>query len=97
MLNRPRVSDVKKLREWIESPHLGGGCGFIGRDLGGFVQESVYDPQHAGDFLIPVQNYGEDDFLSHFLSGPFLKLFHRFWYHHKVRNDPFPDHFCEEC
>jgi hypothetical protein len=44
-----------------------------------------------------VQNYGEDDFLSHFLSGPFLKLFHRFWYRHKVRNDSFPDHFCEEC
>jgi len=83
-LNRPRDSDVKKLREWIESPHLGGGCGFIGRDLGGFVQESVYDPQHAGDFVIPVQNYGEGDFLSQFLSGPFLKLFHRLWYRHKV-------------
>jgi hypothetical protein len=93
MLNQPRDSDVKKLCEWIESPHLGGGCGFIGRDLGGFVQGSVYDAKHVGDFVIPVQNYGEDDFLSHFLSGPFLKLFHRLWHRHKVRTDSLLEQF----
>lgn len=83
-LNRPKDSAVEALYQWIESPHLGGGCGFIGRDLGGFVQASVYDLKHSGDFVMPVQNFGEDDFLTKFLSGPFLKLFHVFWRHRKV-------------
>jgi hypothetical protein len=83
-LNRPKDSEVRTLREWIESPHLGGGCGFIGRDLGGFAQPSAYDTRYEGDFVMPVESPGEDDFLSRFLSGPFLKLFHKFWYRHKV-------------
>jgi hypothetical protein len=83
-LNRPKHSEVRTLHEWIESPHLGGGCGFIGRDLGGFVQASAYDARYEGDFVMPVESPGEDDFLSRFLSGPFLKLFHNFWYRHKV-------------
>ncbi|KAH8760689.1 hypothetical protein BGZ57DRAFT_608889 [Hyaloscypha finlandica] len=83
-LNRPKDSEVRTLREWIESPHLGGGCGFIGRDLGGFVQPSAYDARYEGDFVRPIESPGEDDFLSQFLSGPFLKLFHKFWYRHKT-------------
>ncbi len=84
MLNRPKISEVQALREWIDSPHLGGGCGFIGRDLEGVVQSSAYDDKYIGDLVMPVEDPQEDDILSRFLSGPFLKFFHRVWRYHKV-------------
>ncbi|CZR67327.1 uncharacterized protein PAC_17226 [Phialocephala subalpina] len=86
-MNRPKVSKIKALSEWIESAHLGGGCGFIGRDLGGFTQESVFDLKNAADLVSPGNNLGEDDFLTRFLSGPMLRLFHKIWY---LRKSPVP-------
>jgi hypothetical protein len=83
-LNRPKTSEITKLRTWIESPHLGGGCGFLGKDLGGFVQPTVYDPLYKEDLILLVDNHGEDDALTRFLSGPLLGAFHVFWRYFKV-------------
>ncbi|PMD67067.1 uncharacterized protein K444DRAFT_689534 [Hyaloscypha bicolor E] len=85
LMKRPKDSQVKSLREWIESPHLGGGCGFLGRDLGGFAQEAAYDPKHVGDLVMLSEELGEDDMLTSFISGPLLRLFHTFWQRYKVR------------
>jgi hypothetical protein len=87
-MKRPKDSQVKVLREWIESPHLGGGCGFIGRDLGGFVQDAAYDIKHAGDLVMLAEELGEDDLLTRFISGPVLRLFHAFWRRYKVCSNP---------
>jgi hypothetical protein len=84
-MKRPKDSQLKSLREWIESPHIGGGCGFLGRDLGGFAQEAAYDPKHASDLIMPSEELGEDDLLARFISGPLLRLFHTFWQRYKVR------------
>lgn len=83
-LKRPKTSEITKLQTWIESPHLGGGCGFLGKDLGGFVQPTVYNTLYKNDLVILVDNHGEDDALTRFLSGPFLNVFHYFWRHFKV-------------
>jgi hypothetical protein len=85
LLKRPKDAQVRTLNEWIESPHLGGSCGFIGRDLGGFVQEAAYDPKHAADLVTLAAELGEDDLLTRFISGPLLRLFHTFWRRFKVR------------
>ena len=85
LMKRPKDSQVKSLREWIESPHLGGGCGFLGRDLGGFAQEAAYDPKHVGDLVMLSEELGEDDILTSFISGPLLRLFHAFRQRYKVR------------
>jgi hypothetical protein len=86
LMKRPMDSQVKSLCEWIESPHLGGGCGFLGRDLGGFAQEAAYDPKYAGDLVMLSEQLGEDDLLTRFISGPLLRLFHTFWQRYKVRD-----------
>ncbi|KAG9245802.1 hypothetical protein BJ878DRAFT_478899 [Calycina marina] len=84
-MNRPKNFQAKALRQWIESPHLGGGCGFIGRDLGGFVQDIVYHGSYLDDMIMPICNLGEDDLLTRFTPGPFLKASHLIWRKHKIR------------
>jgi len=84
LVGRPKASELSLLRTWITSPHLGGGCNFLGRDLGGFVQEMVYEDSHKDDVMMLLTSRGEDDPFTRFLSGPILKLFHWFWRWHKA-------------
>lgn len=87
-MTRPKKSELDLLRTWIESPHLGGGCGFLGRDLAGAVRASVYDENYLGDLMLLVNKRGEDDILTRFLAGPVLKGFHCFWKYWKVGVPP---------
>jgi len=77
------------LHEWIRSPSLGGGCDFLGRDLGGYTQPSVFAKMHQNDLAILNSSiHGEDDFFTRFLLGPILSIFHRFWRYKKVISTP---------
>jgi hypothetical protein len=67
------------LHTWIASPSQGGGCGFLGRDLGGFTQPSVYEETNGDDLVMLTAEPGEDDSLTRFLSGPVLNVFHWMW------------------
>lgn len=55
---------------------MGGGCGFLGRDLGGHEQPSVYDATHQMDLAILSDTHGEDDLFTKFVTGPLLTLYH---------------------
>jgi hypothetical protein len=72
------------LHEWIRSPSLGGACGFLGRDLGGFEQPSVYEEVHQKDLAILSDSHGEDDPFTNFINGPLLRLYHWCRQHTKV-------------
>jgi hypothetical protein len=83
-ISEPKPSERSMLHDWIHLPSLGGGCGFLGRDLGGITQPSVYDAVHQKDLAILYDSYGEDDLFTKFVTGPLLSLFHWFWQHTKV-------------
>lgn len=83
-LARPKDIERDILHTWIGSSALGGGCGFLGRDLGGFTQPSVYEEVYKSDLVKLTANHGEDDLLTKFLLGPLLTVFHWFWRHIKV-------------
>jgi hypothetical protein len=72
------------LHTWIDSAGLGGGCGFLGRDLGGFEQPSVYEKLHQDDLAILADSHGEDDIFTRFVKGPLLTAFHWAWKYKKV-------------
>jgi len=65
---------------------MGGGCRFLGRDLGNFkhLQPSVYESKYQKDLTILSDNHGEDDIFTKFLTGPVLSVFHWFWSYRKV-------------
>lgn len=63
------------LHNWIRTPSLGGGLGFIGHDLGGFSQPSIYDTA-TKDLAILSDSHGEDDLFSRFIAGPLLTFYH---------------------
>jgi hypothetical protein len=65
---------VRLLREWISRPDLGGGCGFIGRDLGP-EYPTVYDTEFHEDLMVIVDRGGEDDGLTKLLTGPVFYTF----------------------
>lgn len=85
-LARPRDEERDILHTWIASSALGGGCGFLGRDLGGFTQPSVYAEVYKRDLIMLNANHGENDAFTKFLLGPLLTVFHWFWRHIKVRS-----------
>jgi hypothetical protein len=70
----PKEKDVDLLREWIERPDLGGGCGFIGRDLGP-LYPTAYDKMYKDDLLVIADRRGEDDAFTQFLTGPVFYAF----------------------
>jgi hypothetical protein len=82
-LREPKQSERNVLHEWIKSTRRGA-CGFLGRDLGGFQQPSVYEAVHQKDLAILLDSHGEDDLFTKFINGPLLKLYHWFRQHSKV-------------
>jgi hypothetical protein len=79
-LPKPRKLERKILEDWINRPSLGGGCGFLGRDLREFNnQPTVYDAIHMEDLAILSDNHGEDDLFTRFVTGPLLMLYHQTW------------------
>jgi hypothetical protein len=71
---QPKENEVKLLREWIARPDLGGGCGFIGHDLGP-ESPTVYDAEFQEDLMVIVDRGGEDDGLTKLLTGPVFSVF----------------------
>lgn len=82
-LREPKQSERSTLHEWITSTR-GGACGFLGRDLGGFQQPSVYEAVNQKDLGILADSHGEDDLFTKFINGPLLKCYHWFRQHSKV-------------
>ncbi|KUJ17056.1 uncharacterized protein LY89DRAFT_718744 [Mollisia scopiformis] len=80
----PSPSERTILHDWIGSPAMGGGCGFLGRDLGGYEQLSVYEDLHQSDLAILSDAHGEDDLFTRFVTGPLLTLYH--WILKRRRN-----------
>lgn len=85
ILPKPKPSERRILHEWIDSSNLGGGCRFLGLDLGGMEQPSVYDALYQDDLIIFSDDHGEDDALTKFLRGPVLACFQRLWRYRMVR------------
>ncbi|KAH7348762.1 hypothetical protein BKA65DRAFT_267058 [Rhexocercosporidium sp. MPI-PUGE-AT-0058] len=77
-IRQPKDSERSILNEWIGSKSLGGGCGFIGRDLGGYEQPSVYEAVHHSDLAILSDSHGEGDLFTKFINGPLLAFYHYF-------------------
>jgi hypothetical protein len=79
-LPKPTKLERKILEDWINRPFLGGGCGFLGRDLTEFNnQPTVYDAIHLEDLAILPDNHGEDDLFTRFVTVPLLTLYYRTW------------------
>ncbi|CZR66678.1 uncharacterized protein PAC_16579 [Phialocephala subalpina] len=78
-ITQPKPSERTLLNDWIKSSAMGGGCGFLGRDLGGFEQPSVYENLHQSDLAILCDSHGEDDLFTKFVTGPLLTLYHWVW------------------
>jgi hypothetical protein len=55
---------------------MGGNCRFLGRDLSGFQQPSVYAAENQDDLAILSDSHGEDDRFTKFITGPVLTLYH---------------------
>jgi hypothetical protein len=84
-LPKPTKLERKILEDWINRPSLGGGCGFLGRDLRYFDnQPTVYDAIHLEDLAILSDNHGEDDLFTKFVICPLLTFCHRTWVPTKV-------------
>jgi hypothetical protein len=73
-LSRPKHKDISLLRKWIVRLDLGGGCGFIGRDLGPLYPK-VYDNEFKGDHIMIGGREGENDALTWLLTGPVFYAF----------------------
>ncbi|CZR67581.1 uncharacterized protein PAC_17480 [Phialocephala subalpina] len=86
-LPEPKPTERSLLHDWIRSPSSGGGCGFLGRDLGGFEQPSIYDELHQNDLAILSDSHGEDDLFTEFVKGPLLTCYHRLL---RYRRPPLP-------
>ncbi|KAK7913914.1 hypothetical protein PG985_011617 [Apiospora marii] len=79
-LQRPSQDQRKQLHKYTNCESLGGHCGFLGKDLGEQDQvASVYDQINLQDLLYLREDTLEDDFLSHLITGPILRLFHQVW------------------
>ncbi|CAM6002112.1 unnamed protein product [Sphagnum balticum] len=83
-LPEPKPSERTLLHDYISSPSLAGGCGFLSRDLAGLEQPSAYAANHQQDLAILSNSYGEDDMFTKFITGPLLTFYHWFWQHKKV-------------
>jgi hypothetical protein len=88
-LPQPRAKERSLLHEWIQSPALGGGCGFLGPDLGGFDQPAIYEEKYQKDLVILTDNHGEDDVFTQFVTGPFLRWCNQILKFAKVCEAPF--------
>src|SRR5277367_2627115 len=73
-LSRPKQKDISLLRKWIVRLDLGGGCGFIGRDLGPLYPK-VYDNQFKRDLILIGDREGEDNAFTRLLTGPVFYAF----------------------
>jgi len=82
-LRQPKRSERSELQKWITSTR-GGACGFLGRDLGGFQQPSIYEASHEEDLAILSDRRGEEDLFTDFIEGPVVRFYHRFRQHSKV-------------
>ena len=79
-LTPPKKHERSILQTWINSPTSGGGCGFLGRDLGSVPEYgSVYDEAYEVVHIMLNPNHGEDDVFSKLMLGPLLTLFHLLW------------------
>ncbi|MCJ1240207.1 hypothetical protein MMC14_008207 [Varicellaria rhodocarpa] len=83
-LPRPKELERSMLHTWIDSATSGGGCGFLGRDLGGFTHTSVYDKVYERDLVMLNADHGEDDVLTKLMLGPVLTAFHWLWRYAKA-------------
>ncbi|TVY82529.1 hypothetical protein LSUE1_G004567 [Lachnellula suecica] len=83
---QPKPSERTVLHEWITSASLGGDCGFLGRDLGGFdhLPPSIYHGFHQEDLAILSDSHGENDLFTKFITGPVLTSYHWFRQHTKT-------------
>ena len=79
-LPEAKASERSLLHEWIESSAFR----FVGRDLGGYEQPSVYAEFHQKDLAILADRHGEDDLFTKFIRGPLLTGFHWIWRYKKV-------------
>jgi hypothetical protein len=75
-LPEPKPSERSILHDWIKSSSMGGNCRFLGRDLSGFQQPSVYAAVNQNDLAILSDSHGEDDLFTKFITGPVLTLYH---------------------
>lgn len=75
-LPEPKPSERSILHDWIESSSMGGNCRFLGRDLSGFQQPSVYAAVNQDDLAILSDSHGEDDLFTKFITGPVLTMYH---------------------
>ena len=75
-LPEPKPSERTILHDWIESSSMGGNCRFLGRDLSGFQQPSVYAAVNQDDLAILSDSHGEDDLFTKFITGPVLTMYH---------------------
>jgi hypothetical protein len=75
-LPEPKPSERTILHDWIRSSSMGGNCRFLGRDLSGFQQPSVYAAENQDDLAILSDSHGEDDRFTKFITGPVLTLYH---------------------
>jgi hypothetical protein len=62
---------------------LGGGCGFIGRDLGPLYPK-VYDDEFKEDLIMIRDRGSEGDAFTQLLTGPIFYTFDKFWRRTKV-------------
>lgn len=84
-LPQPKERERNSLYEWIKSSALGGGCRFLGLDLSGFEQPSVYDALYQKDLAFLSDGHGEDDPFTNFIKGPALDRFQKIWKFAMVR------------
>jgi hypothetical protein len=89
-VRQPKEKERSILQEWIGSASMGGGCGFLGRDLGGFEQLSVYEAAYQKDLAILSDSYGEDDLFTKFITGPLLTFYHLLCGRSRVSQISFP-------
>ncbi|OTA94639.1 hypothetical protein M434DRAFT_383139 [Hypoxylon sp. CO27-5] len=78
----PRPSNRRReiVSSYNISAALGGDCGFLGRDLSDVPPyPSIFSSQDSSDLLFLGDEPGDEDFLTRFLVGPALTMFHYCW------------------
>ncbi|PVH80028.1 hypothetical protein DL98DRAFT_572143 [Cadophora sp. DSE1049] len=89
-IRQPKETERSILEQWIARPSLGGGCEFLGRDLGGFPdQPSMYNEKYSKDLAILSDSHGEDDLFTKFITGPLVTIYH---YIRSPSRSPLPIH-----